>query len=107
MTANDGDRVAEPEIAVRHDEAGKRFETTVGGCTGVARYELLGSVMRIYHTEVPPQLRSRGIAGRLVRAALGHAEARGLEVEPGCSYVRAYMRRHPETQRLLPAGFRL
>ena len=31
----------------------------------------------------------------------------GLKVEPWCGYVRNYMRRHPDTQRLLPEGFRL
>ena len=28
-------------------------------------------------------------------------EEKGYKVEPACSYVEAYMRRHPETQKLL------
>jgi predicted GNAT family acetyltransferase len=56
---------------------------------------------------VPLALEGRGIAGQIVRAALAHAEANGLAVEPWCGYVRAYMKRHPETQRLLPPGFRI
>jgi predicted GNAT family acetyltransferase len=31
----------------------------------------------------------------------GLARANGLRVMPACSYVRAYMRRHPDTQDLL------
>ena len=42
-----------------------------------------------------------------MREALAYADAHGLKVEPWCSFVRNYMRRHPETQRLLPEGFRL
>ena len=73
----------------------------------VANYHLVDGVMRIHHTEVPPTLEGRGIAGRLVEEALAYAEGHGLKVEPWCSYVRSYMQRHPETQRLLPEGFRI
>ena len=93
-------------IEVRHNVAASRFETTADGLLCVADYYLVGNVMRIHHTEVPRALEGRGIAARIVRAALAHAAANGLEVEPWCGYVRAYMRRHPETQRLLPKGFR-
>lgn len=68
---------------------------------------IVGGVMRLTHTEVPPAIEGRGIAAALVRAALAHAEANGLKVEPWCSYVRTYLRRHPETRALLPDGFRL
>ena len=57
--------------------------------------------MHMIHTEVPPALEGRGIAARLVQAALDYAQAEGLKVLPRCSYVRAYMRRHPRTQSLL------
>jgi predicted GNAT family acetyltransferase len=58
-------------------------------------------VLLLTHTEVPPALEGRGIAAALVKAALDWARAEGLRVRPLCSYVVAYMRRHPETQDLL------
>ena len=94
-------------IEVRHNAAASRFEATVDGLLCVANYHRVENVMRIHHTEVPRALAGRGIAGRIVGAALAHAEANGLRVEPRCGYVRAYMRRYPETQRLLPEGFRI
>jgi predicted GNAT family acetyltransferase len=63
--------------------------------------------MRMHHTEVPAALAGRGIAGALVQAAFAHADAHGLRVEPWCSYVRTYMKRHPETLRFLPDGVTL
>jgi len=93
-------------IEVRHHAAASRFEATVDGLLCFADYALVDDVMRIHHTEVPPALEGRGIAGQIVRAAFAYAEANGLAVEPWCGYVRAYMKRHPETQRLLPPGFR-
>ena len=72
-----------------------------------ADYHLIDGVMRIHHTEVPAALEGRGIAGVLVQSAFAYADANGLKVEPWCGYVRTYMKRHPETHRLLPAGFAL
>ena len=94
-------------LAVRHNAAANRFEAEVDGRTCFASYHLVEGVMRIHHTEVPADLEGRGIASRIVHEALAYAESHGLDVEPWCSFVRSYMRRHPETQRLLPEGFRL
>jgi uncharacterized protein len=94
-------------IEVLHNAAAHRFEATVDGQLCVANYRLVDDVMQIHHTEVPPALEGRGIASRIVRAALEYAEGHGLKVEPWCGFVRTYMRRHPDTQRLLPEGFRI
>jgi len=48
------------------------------------------------HTSVPDELRGQGVAGRLVKTALGAARAAGVKVDPQCSYVALYMERHPE-----------
>ena len=93
------------KVEVRHNAAACRFEATVEGNLCVAEYTLVGDVIQIHHTEVPPSLARRGIASEIVKAAFAYAEANGLKVEPWCGYVRAYMKRHPETQHLLPADF--
>jgi predicted GNAT family acetyltransferase len=67
----------------------------------IAQYRLIDGVMWLTHTEVPTAIEGRGHAAQLVRAALDHARAHALKVKPACSYVRSYMRRHPETQDLL------
>ncbi|MDH5539626.1 MAG: N-acetyltransferase, partial [Rhizobacter sp.] len=63
-------------------------------------YRVDCGIMQIHHTEVAPALEGRGIAAALVQAALAHAGRAGLKVDPLCSYVRAYMRRHPDTMKL-------
>lgn len=94
-------------INVTHNTAASRFEASVDGLLCRADYQLVDGVMRMTHTEVPASLGGRGIAAALVAAAFAHAAAQGWKVEPWCSYVRTYMQRHAESQRLLPAGFRL
>ncbi len=89
---------------VVHNAGDSRFEVRVDGRLCVASYDLSGGVMALTHTAVPPGLEGRGIAAALVEAALAHARSRGLKVRPLCSYVRAYMRRHPGTLDLLEPG---
>ena len=88
-------------VAVTHNEARQRFEATVDGVLCVCDYQLRGKVMWMTHTGVPPAVGGRGIAAELVRVALEWAGQQGFSVEPSCSYVEVYMRRHPQTQKLL------
>ena len=89
------------EIAVRHNVAEHRFEAVVDGFLSVADYNVDGNVVTFTHTFVPPQLRGRGVAEKLVRAALGWAQAEKRRIVPACSYVETFVRRHAEFQALL------
>jgi predicted GNAT family acetyltransferase len=84
-----------------HNAAAQRFEVRIDGWLCRCDYRQVDGVMQLVHTEVAPALEGRGIAARLVQAALDHAQAQGLKVQPRCSYVRVYMQRHPNTQSLL------
>lgn len=94
-------------LDIRHDSAAGRFQAEVQGQRCVADYRLLpgqadtGTTMVFHHTGVPATLAGQGIAAKLVSHALTHARNHGWRVQPACSYVRAYMRRHPETHDLL------
>lgn len=90
-----------PALSIHHNLAAQRFETTVDGLLCVASYHRAGDVLDMNHTGVPRALEGRGIAAALVAEALAWAAAEGLKVRPSCSYVRVYMRRHPETLPLL------
>lgn len=96
-----------PALTITHNPAQQRFEATVTGGTAYVVYRQTGNVMHLVHTEVPAEAAGAGVAGKLVSAALAHAAAHGLTVFPACSYVRAYMQRHPETHALLAPGARL
>jgi predicted GNAT family acetyltransferase len=91
----------EAALKVQHRPEASRFEVALGHGLGLCLYRRQGSTLVLTHTEVPASLQGRGIASVLVRAALDWARAEGLRVRPLCSYVAAYMRRHPETQDLL------
>ena len=82
--------------AVRDNKDQRRFEMDAGGDVAVVYYSLAPGVMTFTHTEVPAALQGRGIGSRLVRGALQAARAGGFKVVPRCSFISAYLGRHPE-----------
>ena len=73
-----------------------RFELDVDGHTAFANYRNLHGVIAITHTEVPRELRERGIGSRLVLAMLEEIRAQNLKVRPLCSFARFVIAQHPE-----------
>ncbi|HEX7288085.1 MAG TPA: GNAT family N-acetyltransferase [Candidatus Angelobacter sp.] len=73
-----------------------RFEVEQSGNVAWLEYNLAGSVLQLIHTEVPPALRGRGIAGELARTALEWARANRLRVDVICPSVAEYLKKHPE-----------
>ncbi|WP_028924596.1 GNAT family N-acetyltransferase [Pseudonocardia acaciae] len=91
------DEAAEPEVLVRDAPDRSRFEITVDGkLAGFSEYRSRPGRIVFTHTEVDDAYQGRGLAGRLVRAALDRARRLELEVTPLCPYVANYIRRHPE-----------
>ncbi len=78
-----------------------RFELVEDGHTAFAAYRIDGDVITFTHTIVPPEIGGRGIAGKLIGAALASVEERGLKVVPQCPFVAAYFQKHPELAGLL------
>lgn len=82
---------------VRDDRAGQRYELLVDGeLAGELVYRTRDQLVTLIHTEVTPALEGRGLGEKLVESALDDIRARGLRIVPLCSFVAAFLRRHPE-----------
>ena len=57
--------------------------------------------MTIWHTEVPPALRGRGLATELARAAFEHARTNHLKVDVICPVALQFLSEHPEYRALV------
>lgn len=90
MTATTGSPV------VVHQPGYCRFEIRIGDALAVAEYVRGVDELVLTRTFVPPALRGRGLAETLVRAALDFARTERLRVLPACSYVAAFVERHPD-----------
>lgn len=89
------------DIPVTHNEAENRFEAMVYGELAVCDYRIEGDRMIFTHTYVPPELRGRKVAQKLVTVALDYAKEKSLRIVPACSYVDAFVARRSEYQALL------
>ncbi len=79
----------------------QEYVLEVDGERAVAAYQQEGDTIVFTHTVVPPAIEGRGVGTRLVRGALDDARDQGLRVVAQCSFVRAYIERHPEYRDLL------
>jgi predicted GNAT family acetyltransferase len=87
---------------IRHNEQESRFETTIDGSVAFAEYDREEPNRIVFtHTIVPDELSGRGVAGQIVKYGLDYARDQKLTVVPQCSYVAAYIKRHPEYEDLL------
>jgi predicted GNAT family acetyltransferase len=86
---------------IRNNKELHRFEMDAGGDVAVACYTLSPGIATFTHTEVPYALQGQGIASRLIRGALEQVRGAELKVIPRCSFVSAYIARHPEFGDLL------
>lgn len=84
------------ELEVIHNPAENRFETWVDGELSKLDYNAHGDTIVMMHVGVHPDHRGRGIAGKLTKVGLEYAREKNLRVIPMCSYVAAYIRRHPQ-----------
>ena len=89
---------------VEHLESEHRFQMSVDGEAAVVDYAEQEGVWLMTHTYVPSRLRGGGIAAALVKYALDTAREKNKKVSPLCSYVEAYITRHPEYRDLVAVG---
>ena len=87
----------QPEIKFRNNEENSQFQVHTEGSQGMIEYEKLQpDHLDLYHTEVDPALEGKGVARVLVQRALEYCREQDWRVTPTCTYVAAYIKRHPE-----------
>lgn len=85
--------MTEPNVS----HADQQYEISVDGVrAGVAAYVDSGSQRIFHHTEVADEFGGRGLGSKLIAAALTDTRATGKRVVPVCSFVEAYLNKHPE-----------
>lgn len=84
------------KLEITNNEAENRFEVLIAGVLSKLDYIQDKDTLVITHVGVHPEFRGQGIAGKLTQVGLEYAKTNSLRVIPMCSYVVAYIRRHPQ-----------
>jgi predicted GNAT family acetyltransferase len=97
----------ETPVGITDNPAEQRFEITYGDrLAGFTVYREHGGAYAFVHTEIEPDLEGHGLASRLVRAAMDAMAERGTSVLPECTYVSAWLAKHPDHLEVVPADRR-
>ncbi|MCF1427285.1 MAG: N-acetyltransferase [Shewanella sp.] len=77
---------------VSHEQNNSRFVLTLDGHLAELEYRLSGQDVDFSRTFVPPELRGKGVAEKLVRAGLAWAKEQHLNISASCWYVQKFLR---------------
>jgi len=90
-------------IVIEHHKDSHQFIYMEGGRTARLDYIVLpdGKTLDYHSTYVPPELRGQQIGQTLVKYALDYAKENHYKIIPSCSFVDAYIKRHPEYNKVL------
>jgi predicted GNAT family acetyltransferase len=90
--------------AVIDNTTAHQLEIADGGAIAFLTYRMRDGAVEYLHSETPPELRGRGLAGALAKFGLERDKAAGRKVIPTCPFVKTYIERHPEYASLVAAG---
>lgn len=91
-------------ITLHDNKAASRFEMKFENHLSLIEYEIRADVIALLHTEVDPALEGRGAGTAIVEKTLLKIEKDGLQLLPLCPFVAAYIKRHPEWERIVVKG---
>lgn len=89
------------DLPLVNNTAIHNFEMFVNGHRAFIDYQLRGDKMFLIHTEVPVELEGQGVAPALVEKVFKYLEEHQLKMVPYCAYIKAFLKRHPEWERLV------
>jgi hypothetical protein len=94
--------MTDPSRGTPQNVSRNRFEFDEDGETAYLEFDVDGQGwLTLWHTEVPPSLRGRGIAGVLAQTAFEYAREHNLKVDVICPLAQAYVEKHPEYKDLI------
>ena len=94
-------KAAFENIALYDNREEKRFEMPFENTVSFIEYEKDGNIISLLHTEVDESLEGQGAGTAIVEKVLRQIEKEGMQLIPLCPFVVAYIKRHPEWERII------
>lgn len=92
-------------ISLRNNKDQQRYELLEGDSVMcIADYRVDGDAVAFFHTEVSAGQEGKGWASKLAKFALDDVVAGDKKIVPQCSFIAAYVKRHPEYESALKSA---
>ncbi|GAB3941340.1 GNAT family N-acetyltransferase [Spirosoma harenae] len=92
--------------AIHNNIHRQRFELETDGKLSIVEYQMVSDdTLALVHTEVDPSLEGHGIGSKLVEGVLEYIEQKDLKIVPLCPFVSAYLKRHPDWNRVVSTDY--
>ena len=84
----------------------QQFELKTDGKLSIVVYQAIDDeTLALTHTEVDPSLEGHGVGSQLVEGVLEYIEQNNLKIVPLCPFVTAYLKRHPDWNRVVSSSY--
>lgn len=93
--------MSQEELEIQDNKSDQALEYWVDGKRSFIGYEMEGNQIYLLHTEVPTEQNGKGIAAQMVEKAFVYLEGRDMKVIPSCSYIRAFLKRNPDWEKIV------
>lgn len=92
------------QLELINNRESERFEMKVGEHTAFIEYKERPNKILLVHTEVPAALEGKGAGTAIIEKTLAYIERNNVKLVPLCPFVAAYIKRHPEWERIVDDG---
>ncbi len=99
--------MSDPGSKFSVNETQHRFEWHLNGQVGFIDYKKIGNRFSLLHTEIPPACRNRGEGTAFVEQTLRYIKENHFNIIVLCTFVQAYLKKHPEWTDLIDPHFRI
>ncbi|CAG2102121.1 unnamed protein product [Medioppia subpectinata] len=87
------------DLQVKHNVQKKQFYIELGKAKAVLDYKQTSAgVLDLYHTEVPKELRGKGIAGLLAEEAFKYVVKNKLQMLISCTYLQKFLKENQKPE---------
>ena len=98
------DRAPGAAATLTDNAAAHRYEYRLGAELGWVNYRREAGLTTLSYARVPDALAGHGVGAAMAQAVLEAERARGARVRATCSFIAAYLARHPEFDDLVAPG---
>ncbi|MBI4358612.1 MAG: N-acetyltransferase [Candidatus Omnitrophica bacterium] len=86
---------------IKHDTDAQEFYVETPEGRALLHYERDGNTLNFHHTFVPPPLRGKGLAEKIVSAGFEYAEKNNMKVISTCPYVARLVMKNSDWKKLV------